>query len=331
MTEERPKKLPPGSVKFELLGDLLRLAKVNSRENLPIRKYEDLAEALVEKPKDDRFLLYKFLCGLALTAHARRTPQEAPRKVIFDVKNEIFLSIVNNFANRKVLNFRLCVSPRFKVTKYCSDCEKTNKESNTDFREWKFCKKCEVDRSYFNVLSVFHRFPEGSAALFLGQDMLDKVFPIRELKKVPLGKFKEEVVYKNFHFSPKNLQAARLDSVIEVCEKLLKLAPQTLIVDPERMKRGGGHGLLPDKPDGRSKAGRGGPGGRPQGGRPPGPGRKGPPAFGRGRPDRFSTGPGEKRPFRPDRGQAPQTSAPGFGSRSQVAGDSFDRADDSKE
>lgn len=275
MTDERPKKLPPGSVKFELLGDLLRLAKVDSRANLPIRKYENLAEGLVEKPKDDRFLLYKFLCGLALTAHARRTPQEAPRKAIFDVKNEIFLSIVNNFANRKVLNFRLCVSPRFKVTKYCPDCEKTNRESKVDFREWKFCKKCEVDRSYFNVLSVFHRFPEGSAALFLGQDMLDKVFPIRELKKAPLGKFKEEVVYKNFHFSPRNLQAARLDSVIQVSEKLLKLAPQTLIVDPERMRSGTGHGIKPEKPDGRNKAGRVGQGGRRQMGRSSGPGHRG--------------------------------------------------------
>lgn len=281
MTEDRPKKLPPGSVKFELLGDLLRLAKVNSRENLPIRKYEDLAEALVEKPKDDRFLLYKFMCGLALTAHARRTPQEEPRKVLFDIKNEIFLSIVNNFANRKVLNFRLCVSPRFKVVKYCTACENANREAGLEHRDWKFCKKCEVDRSYFNVLSVFHRFPEGSAALFLGQDMLDKVFPIRELKKAPIGKFKEEVVYKNFHFSPKNLHVARLDSVIEVSEKLLKIAPQTLVVDPERMKRGG-HGLLPDKTENRTRGGRGGTGVRASGGRSGGSRAKGSPVLGGG-------------------------------------------------
>ncbi len=263
-TDKKAKKMPPGSIQFELFGDLLRLSKVAGAEALPIKKYEELAESLVSKPKDDRLLLYKFLCGLALTAHARRTPQEAPRKVIFDVKNELFLSIVNNFANRKILNFRLCVSPRFKVIEYCEDCVKSNTEAKREIREWKFCKNCKVDRSYFNVLSVFHRFPEGGACLFLGQELLDKVFPIKELKKAPMGKFKEELVYKNFHFSPRNLQAARMDSVLKVSEKLLEIAPQTLIVDPEKMKRSG-HGIKGDKPP-RKATGRGG---RPQmGGRP---------------------------------------------------------------
>lgn len=243
---EKPKKVPAGSIKFELFGDLLKISRANSTQPLPIKKYEDFCISITEKSKEDRILLYKFLCGLALTAHARRTTQEAPRKVIYDVKNELFLSIVNSFANRKMLNFRMCVSPRFKVIEYCPACIAKNTEEALDKRDWKFCKKCKIDRSYYNVLSAFHRFPEGGAALFLSQDLLDKVFPIKELKKVPMGKFKEELVFGAFHFSPRNLQSVRLDSLLTVCEKLLKISPQTLIVDPEKMKRSG-HGLAEKK------------------------------------------------------------------------------------
>ena len=231
-------KVPDGALKIELFGDLLKISKVSALAAIPMKKYDDFCIALTEKPKDERILLYKYLCGLALTAHARRTAQEAPRKVIYDVKNELFLSIVNNFANRKVLNFRLCVSPRFKVVEYCEPCTASNTQAQTPRREWSFCKKCKVDRSYFNVLSAFHRFDKGSASLFLGQEVLGRVYPIKEVKKSKLEKVKEELVFGRFHFSPANLQALRLDSLLTVSEKLLKLAPATLQVDPEKIKHG---------------------------------------------------------------------------------------------
>lgn len=230
-------KVQPGSVKFELFGDILKISRADSKSNTPIKKYEEFCISMTERPREDRILMYKFLCGLALTAHARRTSQEAPRKVIYDVKNELFLSIVNNFSNRKVLNFRLCVSPRFKVTEYCDSCQESNSSSGLDARDWKFCKKCKVDRSYYNVISAYHRFEQGSVALYLGQDLIDKVFPVKELKKVPMGKFKEELVFGRYHFSPKNLHTIRLDSLLAVSEKLLKIAPATLDVDPDKAKK----------------------------------------------------------------------------------------------
>jgi hypothetical protein len=233
----KPKKIPDGSLKFELFGDLLKISRSSPSSTIQIKKYEDFCIALTEKSRDERLLLYKFLCGIALTAHARRTTQEAPRKVIYDVKNELFFSVVNNFSNRKVLNFRMCVSPRFKVLEYCAACVASNTESGTERRDWKFCKKCKVDRSYYNLLSAYHRFTEGGVAMFLSQDLLEKVFPIKELKKVPMGKFKEELVFGRFHFSPQNLQSVQLDSLLKVCEKLLKLAPATLVVDPEKSRK----------------------------------------------------------------------------------------------
>lgn len=232
-------KLPDGALKLELFGDLLKISKVQPGSSLPVKKYEEFCIAMTERPKDERILLYKYLCGLALTAHARRTTQEAPRKVIYDVKNELFLSIVNNFANRKVLNFRLCVSPRFKVVEYCDACITANSAAQTPRREWSFCKKCKVDRGYYNVLSAFHRYDRGSAALFLGQELLGRVHPIREVKKTKLDKVKEELVYGRFHFSPANLQVLRLDSLLAVSEKLLKLAPAKLTVDTDKSKPAG--------------------------------------------------------------------------------------------
>jgi hypothetical protein len=241
MTEAQKKnkvaKLPEGSLKMELFGDLLKISKTSALAALPIKKFDEFCITMTERPREERILLYKFLCGLALTAHARRTTQEAPRKVIYDVKNELFLSIVNHYANRKVLNFRMCVSPRFKVTSYCEACTAANTEANTPRREWSFCKKCKVDRSFYNVLSAFHRYDKGSAALFLGQDRMDQVYPIREVKKTKLDKVKEELVFGRFHFSPANLQAIRLESLLTVSEKLLKLAPATLKVDPARSAR----------------------------------------------------------------------------------------------
>ena len=77
----------------------------------------------------------------------------------------LFLNLANNRNSRRKLAFRYLVSKNFRVAKFCARCEAENIKTETPKHQWKFCKDCEVDRKFYNVLSMHHKFESGSATL----------------------------------------------------------------------------------------------------------------------------------------------------------------------
>jgi hypothetical protein len=212
----------PASIKMNLFGDLLKFSK-SSPDTLSFRKFDHLAVTLAQKPREERILIYKIFCGLSLTAHARRTPDASERKKIFDLKNKLFISIANDPVARKMTNLRVGVSKRFKVIEYCADCKQKNAAAQTPQREWKFCQKCKIDRNYYNIISLYHRFEEGAGSLFLGQDLLEQIYSFKIIKKAPLHQMSEELSFSKYKYSPKTLISVELNSLKSCSEKLLVL------------------------------------------------------------------------------------------------------------
>ncbi|NBW81319.1 hypothetical protein EBR21_06145 [bacterium] len=233
----------PASIKIDIFGDLLKFSK-KSTAATSYRKFDQLALHLAQMNRDERILLYKIFCGLGLTAHARRTTETVDRKKIFDLKNKLFLSIANDPNLRRMVNLRLGVSRRFKVTAYCADCTERNKAENLPAREWKFCQKCTIDRNYYNIVSLFHRFEQGSGALFLGQDLLPQIHAHQQIKKVPLTQISEELSFAKYKFSPKSLISIEFESLKACTQKLIDLSlkpsgptPVAKLDKPQPIKR----------------------------------------------------------------------------------------------
>jgi hypothetical protein len=222
--EKKAPKLSKESIKIELFGDLLKFSKKNPREILPLKKYDTLAIGLVNSPRTERLLIYRFLCGLALSAHARRTNEPNVRRDIFDLKNKIFLSIANDLSLRKVLNFRFCVNKRFKVVEYCEACSRKNEEENLGLKEKAFCNRCKIDRTFYNVLSMYHKFDDGGASLYLGKELIPQVHALKLVKHVDIEKLPEQLAFHNLRFTPHNLVSLDLVSVMDVSNKLLAIA-----------------------------------------------------------------------------------------------------------
>lgn len=218
-----PLKPVPASIRIDLFGDLLKFSK-KSHQALSFRKFDQLALFLAQKSREERLLIYKIFCGLSLTAHARRTQETSDRKLIFDLKNKLFLSIANDPSLRRMVNLRLGVSKRFKVIEYCSTCDEKNKAANLPTREWKFCHKCKIDRNYYNIISLHHRFEEGSAAMFLGHELIEEIQFHKALKKIPLTQIEEELSFIKYKFNPTTLISIELDSLKTCALKLIELA-----------------------------------------------------------------------------------------------------------
>jgi hypothetical protein len=216
-------KVRPESIKLEIFGDMMKFSKKSAKEILPLKKYDALAMHLLNEERAQRVMIYLFLCGLALSAAARRTTEVEKRREIFELKNRVFLAIANKFELRKVLNFRFCVSKRFKVTRYCDECNQRNAEEGKHRREWTFCQNCEVDRTYYNVLSMFHKFKGGGVSLYLGKEHIQLVHGLKPVKHVDLDDLPEQLSYENFRFTPHNLVSLDLASVFDVTHKLLTL------------------------------------------------------------------------------------------------------------
>jgi hypothetical protein len=253
--EEKKKtvKVQAESIKLELFGDLVKFSKKNAREILPLKKYDTLAMGLLSYPSEHRQLIYKFLCGLALSAHARRTNDQALRREIFEIKNKLFLAIANDLDNRRMLNFRFCVSKRFKVIEYCPECAKTNTEENRGVKEKVFCQNCNLDRTYYNVLSMFHKFEKGGASLYLGKELMTQVVALKLLKHVDIEHLPEQLSFEKLRFTPHNLISLDLKSVMEVSKKLLVLAAKT---EAQRLAEQGPYPHPRPTPGGRPTQGR---------------------------------------------------------------------------
>lgn len=219
----RKKRIPPGSIKLQVMGDLL-FARISDRELAQLfKRYESLLEECANMDRDERILNYKFLIALILTSHAKKTNDISERKEIFDLKNALYLNIANHKANRKKLLFRYLKAKNFRVIKFCDECQKSNSESNLPRHKWKFCKNCEIDRQFFNVLQMSHRFGEnGSFSIFLSHELIDQVKDLKISHKGSLEKSKEDGRLGRYQYNVRNLDVFDLESIKLAQKKLLE-------------------------------------------------------------------------------------------------------------
>jgi len=218
-----PKRIPPGSIQLQFAGELILVKSPDRKLAGLFRRYEALFETFANMERAERILNYKFINALMLTSHAKKSTEQVTKKKLFDLKNELFLDIANNIETRRKVAFKYMTSRNFRVIQFCEHCTNKNTEAKLERHLWKFCPKCQVDRNFYNLLSMQHKFPEGSATLFLSNDLVPKVANLTAVHKGRLGDAKEEAVFQRYQYNTKNLDAFALDSVMKMHAKLLKM------------------------------------------------------------------------------------------------------------
>ena len=220
--EKKKKKIIPNSISIQMVGDLL-LAKPTEREQASIfRRYEALLEGLANMDREERLINYKFLTALILTSHAKKSADKSLKKHLFDLKNDLFLNLANDKTIRKKIAFRYLVSKNFRVIEFCDTCKQNNEAMEDPKHKKKFCSNCNVDNKFYNVLSMHHKFDQGSMTLYLSNDMLHRVEDLRNPKKGKLSDAVEEGQYQKYHYNVRNLDIFDLDVIKKIHAKLLK-------------------------------------------------------------------------------------------------------------
>lgn len=218
-----PKRFPPGTLKLQFAGSLVLVRNpVKELSNLA-RRFEVLFEALANMETPERILIYKMINGLMLTSIAKKTKDIEQKRKLFDLKNELYYNLANDRESRRKLAFMYLISKNFRILEFCPSCTTSNTEQNLKKHDWKFCKECKVDRNFFNVLSMHHKFNGGSATLFLSNDLLHKLHGIQLKKKGQLENISEEATYNRYHYNVQNMDSFDLQSVLDWNKKLLNV------------------------------------------------------------------------------------------------------------
>jgi hypothetical protein len=221
-TTKPPKRIPKGAVKLQFAGDVIIPILPNIKYAGLFKRYEALFENCVGLSKQERILQYKFVLSLILTSYAKKTEDPEQRKEIFDLKNRVYLDICSGAENRRFLSFRYLQSKNFRVLEFCDSCTKKNTEEKREKHSWRFCNNCKVDRNFYNVLCMHHRFDSGFYSIFLSNDLTDKIpFRIKNLKKGKLEDTTEGGKFDKFHYNSKNMDVFDWPSVKKVAEKVL--------------------------------------------------------------------------------------------------------------
>ncbi len=225
-TSSSIKKMPVGAVDLVFTSDIL-IPKCKDKEALHFfRRYEFLLEKIASYSKEDRYIKYKFIVGLILTSHAKKTLDKDLKKQLFDLKNEIYLSIINDLNSRRKISIKYLSSKNFIVRSYCPECQKENEENeNVPTHKKKFCKNCQIDRNYYDVVSIYHKFGEKSGFnLFLSKDRMSEIKHWKPKDKIPLTEPEGGVLGK-YKYNISNMSAFNLDSTVKFARTLLEIAP----------------------------------------------------------------------------------------------------------
>ena len=217
------KRIPPQSIKLVMAGDLILAKCSDSKYSGFLRKFEALFEFFANMEKSERLLNYKFMVGLTLTSHAKKLLDREQKRKLFDQKNDLFVHIANADEYRKRLAFLYLTSPKPRVLKFCDDCTKRNTEAATPAHTWEHCDNCQVDHKFYNLLSMHHKFQNGSVTLFLSQDQIARIKGNHNFKQGSRADFEEEGIFQKYHYNVKNLDALNLDDTLKVMARLLKL------------------------------------------------------------------------------------------------------------
>jgi hypothetical protein len=216
------KRVPVGSIELQFAGEIV-LPKLTDKSVVGLyRRYEALFEVFANMDRQERKLNYMFLSGLMLTSYAKKSPTVNDKKNLFNKKNELYLRIANDFELRRKVAFKYLVSNNFRVLQFCKECEARNTTAGVERHKWKFCEKCNVDRSFYNVLSMHHKFKDGFATLFLSNDLIPKVERLKVKGKGNISDYEEEAQYAKYHYNVRNLDAFSIQSVLELHYKLMK-------------------------------------------------------------------------------------------------------------
>ncbi len=206
-----------------MAGDLLMARCTNREYSQVFRRYEAILERFANMERDERIINYKFFVALILTSHAKKLQNVQERKEIFDLKNQLYFNIANNKAYRRKLNFRYLVSKNFRVLEFCAACITKNTADGLERHKWKFCRNCNVDRKFYNVLQLSHNFDNGSMSLYLSNDLVHLVDGLKVAQKGKLDTAEEEGRLDKFHYNVKNLDIFGLESVKKVHARLLQI------------------------------------------------------------------------------------------------------------
>lgn len=220
---ETPKRMPPESVSLQFIGELI-MPKCDNKDLTGLfRRYQLLFEHFANMDKIERVLNYRILCALILTSHAKKIGDIEEKKKLFDKKNKIFLEIANDISLRRKVAFRYLVSKNFCVVEYCENCHKKQSEAGTPKHSWKYCKDCKIDRSFYNVLSMYHKFTKGFSCIFLSNDQMKNIVGLKVKQKGKIDGAKEEARFDKYQYNIRNLDAIKLDSALEMHDKVLNL------------------------------------------------------------------------------------------------------------
>lgn len=231
-SDKKPKRLASGSLKLQFAGDLILVKNPQRALSGLFKRYAALFEALANLPKEQRGLVYKIMTGLMLTSHAKKAVSGDDKRRLFEMKNQLFLAIANDRALRRQVEFKYLVSKNFRVSKYCETCQKSNTELGLDRHKWKYCKACDVDHNFYNLLSLEARFPQGFARIFISNDQIPKIEHFKMPRKIKADLLKEEAMIDQFHYNTKNLDAIDLESITTLHQKLM-----TPAVEPAAAKK----------------------------------------------------------------------------------------------
>ena len=215
------KRVASGTLKLQFAGELILVKNAQKSLGGLFKRYAALFETLANLPKEERGLAYRIFTGLMLTSHAKKTTSAETRRKLFELKNQLFLTIANDRALRRKLEFKYLVSKNFRVVKYCESCQKTNADQALERHKWKYCKQCDVDHNFYNLLSMETRFPQGFARMFISNDQIAKLEYFKLPRRVNVDTLKEEAIIDQFHYNTRNLDAIELESVITVHSKLI--------------------------------------------------------------------------------------------------------------
>lgn len=216
------KRMPVGKIQLMFAGDLILAQCPDMNLSGLFKRYKVLFEMLANLERDERILNYKMINALMLTSHAKKTEDPELKKDLFAKKNEIFMNIANNFELRKKVKFTYLTSKNFRITKYCASCTKKNEEEKLKKFNWKFCKNCEFDRKFYNVVSMVHKFNNGGACIFLSNDLVDQL-PFKKFKfQGKLEETAEEATFLNYHYNVKNLDSISVESTLKMFDKFSK-------------------------------------------------------------------------------------------------------------
>ncbi len=221
MTEAKQiKKIPADSLPLIFAGDLVMSKCPNKDWSGLFKRYGFILEHLANEDKTTRNIKYKIITALALGSHAKHTEDADERKHLYDLKNDLFFSLVSNKELEDQFKIRYLATNRFLVTKFC-DSSKEENSGITEKWKWKHCKNCEVDRNFFNVYALNYRSKGFAACLFASNDQKSR-FEKANFKKDKLEKYAEEILIGNYTYNSKNMSAFELKGLLELNSKLIE-------------------------------------------------------------------------------------------------------------